>query len=293
MRSSPKPWIPDTATYDKMYAASLCDPDAFWSKVAQDFEWEHNNEPRASPKAHMTPPGVHVSWFAGERTNVCYNALDRWVATGAGDRPCFLCEGNDPIVKRMLTYSDVLDRVQRSACALLTAGVRKGDRVVLYLPMIPDLPIAMLALARIGAVHAVVFAGFSAEALASRIVAADARVVITCEYATRAFKSIPLKNIADEALSIAAARGHEVRTLFVVPSPEPVTSDLPPVTMAPRRDTAWEEALAAAPVTCPITWVNAEDPLFVLYTSGSTGEPKVLVSPNSHVNPFACYLHNY
>lgn len=269
--ASPEPWLPDMAAYTSKYESSVRDPDLFWSEIARDFDWD-GDAPRASPTAQLSPPGVQVSWFAGGRTNICHNALDRWVSAGLGDRPCFLCEGNEPNAQRSLTYAQVLDHVQRAANAFRAAGVRTGDRVVLYLPMIPELPIAMLALARLGAVHAVVFAGFSAEALASRIVAAEASVVITCERAARAAKSIPLKRIADEAIGLAARRGQNVSKQFVVRAPEEGASDVP---MTPGRDIPWEKALSDAATTCKVEWVDAEHPLFVLYTSGSTGAPKV------------------
>lgn len=274
-RAKGEAWLRDMAEYSELYASSLRDPDGFWSEVAKEFEWEDGHVPSASPQANLKAPGVKVSWFADARTNICHNALDRWVSGGMGDRACFICEGNEASSSSVLSYAQVLDRVQRAANALKAAGVRQGDRVVLYLPMIPDLPVTMLALARIGAVHVVVFAGFSAEALAARIIAAEARVVVTCEWADRASKTIPLKSIADDAIVIAAKRGQQVQTQFVVAAPSDV-KEMQNVEMVTGRDLKWEDALKEASAKCAVTWVDAEDPLFVLYTSGSTGAPKVV-----------------
>ena len=268
--------LTDVNSYEEMYERSIRDPDAFWSGEAEFIEWEGGVAPRASPKHNFAPPNVEVEWFADGRTNACYNALDRWVEAGLGEKTCFYIEGNSSDSHDSITYAETLDKVQRVANALRDAGVGMGDRVVLYLPMIVELPVVMLACARIGAVHAVVFAGFSSEALAQRIVAADARVVVTCEYVVRGKKVIPLKNIADRAIEIAENLGKKVNTTFVVNAPEKVDTTVD-ISSVPARDISWNEAIAKAQPTCKSVWLPAEHPLFVLYTSGSTGTPKGVV----------------
>jgi len=267
-------WIADMAAYEERYKRSVSDPDAYWSEEASCIAWENGVVPRASPTHNFKPPGVNTQWFKEGRTNACYNALDRWIEKGYADRPALLCEGNSD-VSRTVTYGDLFATVQKFANALKNAGVKKGDCVIIYLPMIPELPAAMLALARIGAVHAVVFGGFSAESLAQRIVASDASVVITCEHVVRGTKTIPLKGIADQAAEIAKSKGVSVKTMFVVKAFEASSEPNPvPAAIDAGRDIYWDEAVEKANDKCEIEWVNAEEPLFVLYTSGSTGSPK-------------------
>lgn len=268
-----EPWLPTVDAYERVYATSLRDPDTFWSSIADSFHWHAPSA--ASPDESFVPPGVKVSWFDKAQTNIAYNALDRWVEKGHGARPAFFCEGNEYGLERVVSYEQLLDTVKRLANVLLARGVKKGDVVVLYMPMVPELPATMLACARIGAIHSVVFAGFSAEALAGRIVDSRARIVVTVEHVRRAKKVIPLKSIADEAIDIARDRhGHVVETQIVAPATSPANE---PASYTAGRDIKWTDELAKASDRCAVEWVSGEHPLFILYTSGSTGTPKGVV----------------
>ena len=212
-------------------------------------------------------------------TNVCYNCVDRHVEAGLGDRVAFLFEGNDLDKSSTTTYSQLQDQVVRIANWLRSNGVGKGDDVTLYMPMVPELPAAMLACARVGAVHSVVFGGFSADALAARISDSKSRIVLTASAVRRGAKPIPLKTVVDAAIAKCAksAEPHKVERVLVLDKPEAAArSD---TLMVSERDQWWQDALAQQPAedTAPIEWVEAEHPLFKLYTSGSTGKPKGVI----------------
>jgi acetyl-CoA synthetase len=215
---------------------------------------------------------IRAEFFKGATTNVCHNALDRHVLAGKGDVDCFLWEGNDLDRDKRLTYKQVLDEVCRLANWLRAQGIKKGDAVSVYMPMLCELPIAMLACARIGAVHSVVFGGFSAEALAQRVEDCKARVLITCSGVKRGEKRIGLKSIADEAVALCAGRGHAVSRVLVCENDNGLPKADTPFT--PERDAWWQDEVAQQPATAEVEWVEAEHPLFLLYTSGSTGKPK-------------------
>ncbi len=243
--------------YERRYRQSLDDPDTFWSGVAGELSW-------------MTPWNTvldwqepHARWFVGGRTNIAYNALDRQVERGLGDKRAFIWEGEDGEV-RTSTYAELLDQVKRAANALLDLGVQTGDRVTLYLPLIPEAAIAMLACARVGAVHSVVFGGFSVSALSDRINDADSKVLITADAGLRRGGLVNLKANADEA----AERAPGLKHMLVVNR----AGSNPP--MQEGRDVWWHEALAAASDEHEAVALDSEHPLFVLYTSGSTGKPK-------------------
>ncbi|MEX2501677.1 MAG: acetate--CoA ligase [Trueperaceae bacterium] len=247
----------DAAQYEAMYRRSLDEPEAFWSEVASELHWFRRwdavhewNEPFAR-------------WFAGGTTNLSHNALDRHVEAGLGNKVAYFWEG-EPGDRRVLTYADMLREVGTFANVLKARGVRKGDRVAIYLPMIPEAAIAMLACARIGAPHSVVFGGFSAQALGDRIVDADAKLVVTADGGFRRGKVLPLKPAVDEAL----ARCPSVESVIVVRRTE---SD---VDMEPGRDHWWHDLTKKASPDCPAEPLDAEHPLYILYTSGSTGKPK-------------------
>ena len=225
----------------------------------------------SSPKKH--PRSI-------PETNICYNCVDRHVEAGLGDRVAFLFEGNDLDVSSTTTYAQLKDQVVRIANWLRANGVRKGDDVTLYMPMVPELPAAMLACARLGAVHSVVFGGFSADALAARIGDSKSRIVLTASAVRRGAKPIPLKAVVDAAVAKcakSASEPHMVERVLVLDKPEAAArADVP---FDAGRDEWWQDALALQPAddSAPIEWVGAEHPLFKLYTSGSTGKPKGVI----------------
>ncbi|MBZ9715174.1 acetate--CoA ligase [Deinococcus multiflagellatus] len=245
------------AEYERRYRQSLDDPDTFWSEVAGELHW-------FAPWTQVLdwqPP--HARWFVDGQTNIAYNALDRHVARGRGDKTAIIWEGEDGEVRRF-SYAELLREVKRAASALQNLGVQKGDRVTLYLPLTPEAAIAMLACARIGAVHSVVFGGFSVSALADRLNDAQSKVLITADAGQRRGALVNLKANADEAARLAPS----LETILVVCRAD---CDAP---MQAGRDVWWHEALAAASDEHEAEPLDSEHPLFVLYTSGSTGKPK-------------------
>jgi acetyl-CoA synthetase len=247
------------ADYDRMYAQSISAPDAFWADQAKRIDW-------------FTPPTkignwsfdpVSIKWYEDGVLNLCHNAVDRHVAAGKGDAIAFIFEPDDPAKDaRRVSYSELLTEVKRMAGALKTLGVGKGDRVTIYMPMCVEGAVAMLACARIGAVHSVVFGGFSPEAIAGRIQDCASRFVVCADTALRGGKSVPLKANIDAALT----KVDGVEAVLVVQH----TSE--PVAMQAGRD-HWYHDFGTSD-DCPCEPMNAEDPLFILYTSGSTGSPK-------------------
>ncbi|KAL1529848.1 hypothetical protein AB1Y20_000779 [Prymnesium parvum] len=279
------------AAYDEMYQRSVDDPSAFWGEVASQFHWE---EPWSEVMSYNFAPSkgeVFTSWFKGGKTNVCFNALDRHVAAGHGDQVAFIHEPNEEgETVKSYTYAEVLDEVQRLANVLKEKGVRKGDRVSIFMPMVPQLPIAMLACARIGAVHSVVFGGFSAEALSGRLIDAQSTVVLTADGVMRGVKPINLYDIVQAATKICGEACMEVEALVVLKRlPD---SDKTP-TLVEGRDVWWSEAIASADPKCDVEWMDAEDPLFVLYTSGSTGKPKGVLHSTGGYMVYAATTSKY
>ena len=265
-------WVKDLQEYQAMYKRSIDDPNGFWRDVAvEHFFWE--TEPdleHVSFNFDVRKGPIFSNWFKGGRTNLCYNALDRHVKDGNGDRACFIFEGNDVGRTYTMTYSEVLNQVSQVANWLRSVGVGKGDTVALYMPMICELPIAMLACARIGAIHSVVFGGFSAEALASRVVDCKAKVLVTATGVMRGKKSINLSAIARNGLDIAEKEGHVVPHVLMYHNMDPPLAEL-----VPSEDClVWQDVIPSQSTECPVEWMDAEDPLFLLYTSGSTGKPK-------------------
>jgi acetyl-CoA synthetase len=298
--------VPDARTYYEMYKRSVTEPESFWSEIAKrDFYW---HKPFSSPVLNynfdIRKGPIFVEWFKGGKTNICYNALDRHVEAGFGDQVVYYAEGNhlNDSGHRVVTYSEMLDKVKRLALALKARGVKKGDTVAIYLPNIPELPISMLACARIGAIHSVVFAGFSAEALAERILDAKSRILITCDGVMRGDKVIELKGLADAAEELVWERGdgHLVDRQIVVQRLGP---EICPVGMKSKRDEWFHQVIDkvstnhSSSVECPVEWMDAEDPLFVLYTSGSTGKPKGVVHTVGGYMVYAAttfkYIFNY
>ncbi len=250
----------DAEGYAKMYADSIADPDAFWGEHGRRLDWvrPYTRVKNTSFDYH----GVSIKWFEDGKLNVSANCIGRHLAT-RGDQTAIIWESDDPGVSEHISYAQLHAEVSKLANVLLTMGVKKGDRVVLYLPMIPAAAYAMLACARIGAVHSVVFAGFSADALRSRVEDSGAKLVITADEAPRGGRRTPLKANADKA--VVGLDG--VKLLVVLRTGGEVPWDA-------GRDTWLHEAAESVEDHCEPVAVGAEDPLFILYTSGSTGKPK-------------------
>jgi acetyl-CoA synthetase len=249
--------------YQETYKRSVNNPEAFWAAIADHFVWKKKWD-RVLEWNFSEP---RVRWFDGAKLNITENMLDRHLEQRS-DKTALLWEPNDPQVKVVCyTYKELYHAVCKVANALKAQGIRKGDRVCIYMPMIPELAIAVMACARIGAIHSVVFAGFSASALADRIVDAEAKMVITADGLNRGPKQIPLKRIVDEALE--HPNSVERVLVFNCLGWNP--------TMKSQRDIWWNDALEGMPDTCDAQEMEAEDPLFILYTSGSTGKPKGVV----------------
>ena len=257
--------------YHQDYARSVQEPEAFWGQIADQFVWKKKWDRVLD--WNFTEP--RVAWFSGAQLNITENCIDRHLADKA-DQPAIIWEPNDPQQpSRTLTYRQLAEQVSLLAQVLLNRGVCKGDRVCIYMGMIPELAIAVLACARIGAIHSVIFGGFSAQSISDRLQDAGGTCIITCDGAFRGAKDIPLKAVIDEAL----AGQHQVQTVIVYARTHT------PVSMIKGRDFWWDEEMQTAAAQCekypnqllPATVMEAEDPLFILYTSGSTGKPKGVV----------------
>jgi len=260
-------WIKNLSEYQAMYKESIEDPEGFWGKIAEEFYWEKKWDKVRDYNYAISKGPVFIEWFKNAKTNITYNCLDRHLET-RGDQTALIWEGNNVGEDLEITYKQLHEKVCQFANALKDRGVTKGDRVAIYMPMIPELAVTMLACARIGAIHSIVFGGFSAEALANRIMDSFCKVLVTCDGVMRGAKAVPLKGNADAALAMCKDQGHTVATCFVV---QRTNSE---VEMYPGRDVWWHEAASAQSGDCPVEWMDAEDPLFILYTSGSTGTPK-------------------
>ena len=252
-------------SYSEVYARWQADPEAFWAEAAEAIDWERRwDRVLDDDAAPMT------RWFAGARVNTCYNALDRHVAAGHGDRLALIYDSPVTGRKRAYRYAELRDAVARLAGALRALGVERGDRVIVYMPMVPETVMAMLACARIGAVHSVVFGGFAASELATRIDDARPKVVLAASCGIEPNRVVPYKPMLDEAIALAS---HKPSACLILQRPEA------PATRIAGRDLDWAETVAAAePADCVA--VEASDPLYILYTSGTTGQPKGVVRDN-------------
>ncbi|GES52650.1 acetyl-coenzyme A synthetase [Rhizobium sp. NBRC 114257] len=273
----------DKAKYQKWYEQSVEDPDKFWGKHGKRIDWF---KPYTKVKNTSFTGKVSIKWFEDGVTNVSYNCIDRHLKKH-GDRVAFIWEGDNPYIDKKITYNELYEQVCRLANVLKKHGVKKGDRVTIYMPMIPEAAYAMLACARIGAVHSVVFGGFSPEALAGRIVDCASTVVITCDEGVRGGKSIPLKENTDKAIQIAAKQKVAVKTVIAV------RRTGGKVAWEPGRDVWYHEETAKVKAECPPAKMKAEDPLFILYTSGSTGKPKGVLHTTAGYLVYAAMTHEY
>jgi acetyl-CoA synthetase len=270
----------DDAKYRAMYERSVKDPDGFWAEQAKRIDWF---KPFTKVKnASFVKPNVSIKWFEDGATNAAYNCIDRHLAK-RGDQIAIIWEGDDPGETRKITYRELHDNVCRFANVLRNRNVGKGDRVTIYLPMIPEAAYAMLACARIGAIHSVVFGGFSPDSLAGRIEDCKSNVVITADEGLRGGRKVPLKANTDAAIAKVGGVDHVVV----------VRRTGAAVNMQPGRDVWYHEAAAMVTADCPCAEMNAEDPLFILYTSGSTGKPKGVLHTTAGYLVFVSMTHQF
>jgi acetyl-CoA synthetase len=268
------------ADYEKLYAESVDDNEGFWRRIGQRLDWI---KPFSKVKdVSFDAKDLHVRWFHDGELNLSANCLDRHLQT-RGDKTAILWEGDDPAESRAVTYRELHEQVCRAANLLKSLGVKKGDRITIYLPMIPEAAIAMLACARIGAIHSVVFGGFSPDSLAGRIADCGSTLIITADEGLRGGKKVPLKVNVDEALTKPGTTS--VETVLVVKRTGT------PVAMQAPRDRWWDALLATQTSDCPAEAIGAEDPLFILYTSGSTGKPKGVLHTTGGYGVFASFTH--
>ena len=276
---SSKAYVKTMEDYNKMYNESINNPEEFWGKMAdehvtffkkwnkvRDFDFKKGN----------------IKWFDGAKLNVCYNCLDRHVENGKGDDIAIIWEGNETDLDKTYTYKELLDEVSKFANVLKSKGVKKGDRVCIYLQMVPELAIAMLACARIGAVHSIVFGGFSADSLKDRINDSECKILITQDEGVRGAKPLPMKTTADKAVQNTPS----IESVIVV---KRIGAN---VEMT-DKDCWWHEEMENADTNCPAEELDAEDPLFILYTSGSTGKPKGVLHTQAGYLVYATVTHKY
>ncbi|GHC73858.1 acetate--CoA ligase [Limoniibacter endophyticus] len=273
----------DNETYLDWYKQSIDDPEAFWGQHGKRIDWF---KPYSKVKNTDFSNGVSIKWFEDGVTNVAYNCIDRHLEK-RGDQVALIWEADDPSKDKKITYRQLHDAVSRLGNVLREAGVKKGDRVTIYMPMIPEATYVMLACARIGAIHSVVFGGFSPDSLAGRIADCGSGVVITADEGLRGGKPIPLKANADRAIEIAKGQGFNVQTLLVVKH----TGGQ--VRWVDGRDVWYHEATEKVSAECEPEQMNAEDPLFILYTSGSTGKPKGVLHTTGGYLVYASMTHQY
>jgi len=270
----------NAADYEKSYAESVKDPEGFWGRVGKRLDWI---TPYTKVKdVSFDAKDLHIRWFQDGTLNLSANCLDRHLAK-RGDKTAILWEGDDPSESKRVSYRELHEQVCRAANLLKNLGVKKGDRVTIYLPMIPEAAVAMLACARIGAIHSIVFGGFSPDSIAGRIADCTSKIVITADEGLRGGKKVPLKVNVDEALKKPGT--NSVETVLVVKR----TGS--PVNMQAPRDRWWDALIAEQSTDCPPEPMNAEDPLFILYTSGSTGKPKGVLHTTGGYGVFASYTH--
>lgn len=271
-------WISDLDQYRKLYDRSIQDPEGFWGEIAERITWTK----KWDTVRNFNFVKADIKWFEGGKLNVAYNCLDRHVEAGHGDQTALIWEGNNPEEDKKFTYSELKDEVSKFANVLKANGVVKGDRVCLYMQMIPELAVAMLACARIGAVHSIVFGAFSSDSLRDRINDSACKILVTQDTGVRGTKqNIAMKTKADKGLDETPSIEH----VFVV---KRTGEEVP---MQDGRDLWWHEEMAKADTDCPPEEMDAEDPLFILYTSGSTGKPKGVLHTTGGYLVYTSYTH--
>ena len=269
----------DDAKYQEMYARSIKDPNGFWAEQAKRLDWY--KAPTKIKNTSYAPDNVSIKWFEDGVLNVSYNCIDRHLGKRA-NQTAIIWEGDDPKDDKLITYQELHDETCRMANILRNRNVAKGDRVTIYMPMIPEAAYAMLACARIGAIHSVVFGGFSPDSLAGRIEDCKSNVVITADEGLRGGRKVPLKANVDAAIAKVGGVDHVIV----------VRRTGGKVDMDPVRDVYYDEAAKVVTSECPCEHMNAEDPLFILYTSGSTGKPKGVMHTTAGYNLFAAMTHS-
>ncbi|WP_233840281.1 acetate--CoA ligase [Dyella sp. 2HG41-7] len=268
------------ADYERLYAESVKDPEGFWGRIGERLDW--NKKPTRIRDVSYDPKDLHIRWYDDGELNVSANCLDRHLAT-RGDKTAIIFEGDDPSESRRISYRELHTEVCKFANTLKHLGIAKGDRVAIYMPMIPEAAVAMLACARIGAVHSVVFGGFSPDSLAGRVADSAAKLVITADEGVRGGKKIPLKANVDAALERPGT--NSVETVIVVRRTGAA------VAMQSPRDRYYHVLMEGQSADCPPEPVEAEHPLFILYTSGSTGKPKGVLHTSAGYLVYASYTH--
>jgi acetyl-CoA synthetase len=274
-------YISGRKAYDELWKKSVEKPEEFWAEIAgQQVEWFKKWDKVMDYNFDIKKGPIFVKFFEGGKLNVSYNCLDKNLKT-RGNKIAIQWEGNEPGEQKAFTYKMLHEEVCKFANVLKANGIKKGDRVVLYMPMVPELAIAMLACTRIGAIHGIVFGGFSADALRDRIVNSGAKLLVVCDGTFRGSKAVPQKATADEAL----AQSPSIKTVIVVKR----VGDKIKCELTAGRDKWWHEEMAKVDAKCEPEWMDAEDPLFILYTSGSTGQPKGVMHTTGGYLVYASY----
>jgi acetyl-CoA synthetase len=273
----------DNDTYLKWYAESVKNPDRFWGKHGKRIDWF---KPYTKVKNTSFKGKVAIKWFEDGLTNVSYNCIDRHLKK-RGNQVAIIWEGDNPYDDKKITYNELHEHVCRLANVMKKHGVKKGDRVTIYMPMIPEAAYAMLACTRIGAIHSIVFGGFSPDALAGRIVGCESTFVITADEGLRGGRTVPLKENTDKAIDLAAKEHVDVKTVLVV------RRTGGKIGWADGRDVWYHDEVRSVDAKCPPEKMKAEDPLFILYTSGSTGKPKGVLHTTGGYLVYASMTHQY
>ncbi len=279
-------YIKSMEQYRQMYQESIDHPDKFWGKIGEEFHWQQK---WTKVREYDFKDKISIKYYIGAKTNITYNCLDRHLEK-RGNQVAIIWEGNEPGEDAKLTYKQLHAEVCKMANVLKKFGVKKGDRVSIYMPMLKELAIAMLACARIGAIHSIVFGGFSPDSLADRIVDSRCEILITTDGVYRGAKAVALKANADEAMKLAGKQGVQVKTCIVY---ERVGKGKLATEMKAGRDHWWHDVMKEASPQCECEWMDSEDPLFILYTSGSTGKPKGVLHTVGGYMVFVGCTHKY